>query len=250
MKKILFIMGTIAIVFLFSCISTPTTIIQKTPETVGLWHFNDIKAPDSDDSGNRNDLTLVGGARIASSIFGSALEISVPTGARAFILSNPSLEMSSEDSFTISALINTSTIKGDWKRLVTKRGDFGIGYKWYSFAITNNKLSIELSDGINYLSQQGSLNIVDGKWHYVAGVRDRSTKKLRLYIDGLLDSSFEDTTEDLTNGQLFEIGNWGTEAYQGTNYTGLIDEVRITKKALNDQDIFNEAQKVMKNIKE
>ena len=76
----------------------------------------------------------------------------------------------------------------------------------------------------------GSLNIDDGKWHYLAGTFDGET--VRLYVDGIL----EGQTDALDvifprSGDNFKIGD---------GFNGYIDQVRLHDVGLNGEMILNQ----------
>ena len=72
----------------------------------------------------------------------------------------------------------------------------------------------------------------DGNWHHVAVVRDVSAGKMRMYIDGILESEAEDNGWDFSAASSCRIGQEG-ETYGGNRqYHGLIDDVRIYNRAL------------------
>jgi hypothetical protein len=86
---------------------------------------------------------------------------------------------------------------------------------------------------------QGTTNLVDGSWHHIVAVRDGSTRKNLLYVDGVLEAySFIafgagfDSTAGINIGWL----NTGTPA-QDYHLAGAIDEVAIYGRALNFTEI-------------
>jgi ketosteroid isomerase-like protein len=79
----------------------------------------------------------------------------------------------------------------------------------------------------------GSTVLYDNNWHHIVGVRDAAANQLRVYVDGILESTvsavytagFTSATEGISIG-------WRSSA--GTNYfNGTIDEVAIYNTALD-----------------
>jgi len=82
--------------------------------------------------------------------------------------------------------------------------------------------------------------IIDGDWHYIGVVWDRSHR--HLYVDGT--DVAEDATDILylspSNGHLYIGADKNLEA--GTFFSGLIDDVRIYREALTAEEIAALAQ--------
>ncbi|MCM8827268.1 MAG: LamG domain-containing protein, partial [Candidatus Omnitrophica bacterium] len=79
--------------------------------------------------------------------------------------------------------------------------------------------------------------INDGIWHQLVMVRDGSQGSI--YIDGILDSSFETSSGSVNSDYNFWIGGWGNPRYIPLRLTqGVIDEVRVYNRALSSQDIY------------
>ena len=81
-------------------------------------------------------------------------------------------------------------------------------------------------------------NIDDGAWHHVACVADAAapTNNIRFYIDYRLDRAFTGTLPDIGTGNSLFVGakNSGT----GQWYDGWIDDVRVTKRALEPNEFL------------
>jgi prepilin-type processing-associated H-X9-DG protein len=103
--------------------------------------------------------------------------------------------------------------------------NFGMTH-WYLPAWTNT-------------SSYGSNNVVANNWYHVTGVVDKTTMKVKLYVNGILvkSSTYPGTGPSLNAGLPFLIG----AAYASGNYCwpadGIIDEVRFYNRALTDNDI-------------
>jgi hypothetical protein len=140
------------------------------------------------------------------------------------------------DSYTISAWIKTTT---DY---TTNSGDIvckTIGnYPFCLFVNTAEKLQFYMSaSGGGSASATGTTTLNDGVWHYVTGVRDRSTDKVYVYVDGKLDGQGDDNlTLSAVNDRDISIGNSGTD-YIVYDFNGQIDEVRIYDYARTQEQI-------------
>lgn len=87
-----------------------------------------------------------------------------------------------------------------------------------------------MDDGDDNAGVYSSSSLNDGEWHHVAGVRDRAEGELRVYLDGALENSVEDTTDSsLANANPVVVGGFNNGARY---FTGDMDFVRISDKAL------------------
>lgn len=133
--------------------------------------------------------------------------------------------------FAIATWVKSSD-NGSYRRLVTKR----TGGTWYSLALNDGKAFFEIAAGFNCAS---STTVADGKWHHIVVSRDptgTSSRKYRLYIDGVENTSLADSDLNLDNSAPLEIGKWATESYGGI-YSGLMDEVQIFSRSLTATEI-------------
>lgn len=133
--------------------------------------------------------------------------------------------------FAIATWVKSSD-NGSYRRLVTKR----TGGTWYSLALNDGKAFFEIAAGVNCAS---STTVADGKWHHIVVSRDPTgtlSRKYRLYIDGVENTSLADSDLNLDNSAPLEIGKWYTES-QGGIYSGLIDEVQIFSRSLTAAEI-------------
>ena len=138
---------------------------------------------------------------------------------------------------------------GDWMPLVYK-GDADTPFVERNYSLWLNKAgylhftSANGRPGRHRRSATGS--IVAGQWYHVAGVMNRDTGQMTLYINGVqvagmvgsgnasIGTSADDT---LLIGGTYEAGF--------TPYKGLIDEVRIWNVARNASDILHDYERVV-----
>lgn len=85
----------------------------------------------------------------------------------------------------------------------------------------------------------GTKDIVDGKFHHVAAVRDVGAMTLNIYIDGTLDATAPLTVVDPVSTPLaaFRIGNRFAAPFVSEHFTGLIDEVGFYNQALTQSSV-------------
>jgi outer membrane protein assembly factor BamB len=86
------------------------------------------------------------------------------------------------------------------------------------------------------IDQHGSTDLRDNQWHCLAWVRDKPAGQLCLYIDGELESSCDQAGTDLVFTSPHRIGA-DNRAGNSPNYHGLLDEMRIARRALSQSEL-------------
>ncbi|MBK1877957.1 LamG-like jellyroll fold domain-containing protein [Pelagicoccus mobilis] len=184
---------------------------------------------------NNNDGLLVGNAmRVANGRFGRALEFNGVSGhVDLGNLDIPSTAMS------IAAWIRPDDFGISDARIISKAtGTAEDDHIWMLSTISSGgtKLRFRLKTFGSFATSTlvGSTSIPVGGWTHVAATYDGAT--MRIYINGVLDGSmprvgnvFEDTTVSAT------IGN---HPFGGKAFDGLIDDVRIYRRALSGADVL------------
>ena len=111
--------------------------------------------------------------------------------------------------------------------------DFGISM------IGNGVVAAGLGDPEQFVSSPPGFN--DGSWHHVALVRERSTGRFALHVDGILADEGMGNRETLDAQETLHIGRSrnGHRAFAGS-----IDEVRFFERALDADEILSLACEV------
>ena len=119
-------------------------------------------------------------------------------------------------------------------------GDSHFFSKWdfpYPFSVVyyaNGNVGFRLYDGTSNPEARSTLNLVDGTWHHIVCVRDASSKKMKMYVDGNLNAEVADSTGgDINNNAPVLIGK-----IAGANFNGMIDEARIYNYAIEDEEAY------------
>jgi len=73
-------------------------------------------------------------------------------------------------------------------------------------------------------------------WNYIVGVRDKLDGVIALYVNGEEATRKKDATKNLSNANSIVMGY---DAMGGAYMNGDMDELKITKKALSKEEIFN-----------
>jgi thiol-disulfide isomerase/thioredoxin len=193
---------------------------------IGWWKFDETEGNTAvDSSGNGNDGTLVGNPvwRPQGGKIGGALEFN-GKGDYVKIANEPAFDITNQ--ITISVWVNITSVPQEWTGIVTK-GDTA----WrMSTSFVKNVFHFGVSPN-DYLN--GMTEVSAGQWHHVACVYDG--KRMRIYVDGVLDVSIRQTGPIATNNFPVCIGE--NIELTGRCWHGLIDDVRIYNRALSENEI-------------
>lgn len=237
--------GTLLFVFFASSIraaeqdsTAPANPIASVPAAIAHWKLDDDGSKARDDVG-AHDGTIVG-AVSQQGKSGKALVFDRAKGDHVGIPYSPDFEIGT---FTVSAwvwLTKEPTFSGilgtrtggefnfDMKVNADKvHGDIGDGTRWIDTKINFYKEDV----GSN--GQGGDLEL--RRWYLITFVVDNERKECRLYLDADRKKtiSFQGEPRLMRPGQTMTIGNTGA----GEFMDGVVDDVRIWKQALTDQQV-------------
>ena len=210
--------------------------VSKDPSLVGHWKFDDIDGEKATDaSGSGNDGKLVDGPQAtadAAPLRGANTHSLKFDGKDDHVTagSNESLEMT--DTLTVAAWIKRG--RGEIGGIiVNKEGEYEIGVS------AGGLLQFSLSNGDpGWLWIETSFDVPVGKWTHVAATYSDKEERLRIYANG------KQVLEQEANGSLGDRYEDWDELWIGGRqngnpefFSGLIDEVRIYKRALKPAEI-------------
>lgn len=192
----------------------------------------------TDQSGKGNHGILKGGQIVPGKI-GNALECSAKNKIDGVLVKDDnSLDLKQ---VTATAWIKTDNLDKNWNRVLDK--DYKTGYtitlggdhkgKQY-----RNKVFFEAAH--NSVETMGlEIDVVDGKWHFLAGSYDG--RVFKLYVDGKLVKTKErkNPKQIPNNDYDLMIGNTVVpyDPPEENYFDGLIDEVRLYERVLSDKDV-------------
>lgn len=208
------------------------------------FSFNDASGKVVEDlSGNENDGTMEGAAKIVDAKMGTALELDGINSA-VMVPDADTLEVG-EGSLTIECWIKFSDTPTN-SRIVSKGNS-----NWtngYIFQISvDSRFAISISDGSSgalYAVCKKTVN--DGGWHHIAGIVDRDKNECRMFADGNQEAfdflknprwGAQSAPKDIgpiDNNNVLHIGKW--EANREW-LEAIVDEVRVWNRALTDGEI-------------
>ena len=204
---------------------------------LGHWRLNESGGTSvADASGNKNIGTTIGAVRTPAGRINSAV---ILDGFNDAVTIPPSTSLNSvTNQVTLSVWLYRTVAKTSWQNIVTRQygtstqEQFALALSGNAYAFVVNTLnsgSKVLSAGTNKVNE----------WVHLAGVYDGSTMKL--YVDGNLLATMTGVTGNLRmeNKPLFFGG--GADGFDPNALSqfvsGLIDDVRIYKRALNITEI-------------
>jgi hypothetical protein len=201
------------------------------PDLVGYWKFDETSGTTAHDaSGNGQDGTLNGDPQWVAGILGGALEFD-GNGDYVDVGNDPIFNITGQ--ITVACWIKVSQFTVSWQAIFTMGDD---SWRLQRQTTTDNLCwactGVTGTPGNWWL--HGNVNVNDGEWHHAAGVYDGS--KYYLYVDGELDVSKD--TSGMMSVSSYPVMIGANAQQSGREFEGLIDDVRVYKRALIDTEIL------------
>jgi hypothetical protein len=197
---------------------------------IGYWDFNEEEDEEiaEDGSGMGNHGTLVGDIKRVESRpgFGQALEFSMP-GSHLRIEHSDIFNL---QEFTMALWFNPEAEQEDWGKIICKQKVPGYPFSVQFDDKNRVKIEIGLAAGGNATLPERVPNPND--WTHIGLVSDGENAVL--YLNGERFSATQLGGDLLHNGEPITIGS---RADSGQSFSGLIDDVRIYTRALEQEEI-------------
>ena len=188
------------------------------------------KVTDGSQYGNNG---VIKSAKWVDGKFGKALEFDKTTSDVQIPVSE-SLDLT--DACTLAAWVKGKPDQDSWCRIVDKSQDPTNGYV---LLVNGNDKTVQCTAYTSVKSEvHGKTPINDEKWHYATGVYESKSNMLKVYTDGV-----DETTMMMQpNGTPLVVNKFNVhlgfcEAQNGLRFNGAIDEVRIYNRALSVSEI-------------
>ncbi|MEN6309888.1 MAG: LamG-like jellyroll fold domain-containing protein [Anaerohalosphaeraceae bacterium] len=144
------------------------------------------------------------------------------------------ISRSVQSSFTIALWVKTTVTGGDggwWTGRGLVDGDMSGAVKDFGTSVRGSKFGFGVGPDTT-ISSASSIN--DDLWHYCVATRDHVTGQMKVYVDGLLETSATGPIGRNDAPDFLQIGKIRT----GYNYlTGQIDDVKLYNYPLSDLEI-------------
>ena len=153
----------------------------------------------------------------------------------------PSEDVFAESSFTVEMFVKTSTFNA-WTHLFKRRigGSSSSNNQIWIGGNKNNgqiKWDLKMDTDVKTITD-ASGTIKNGSWHHIAVVYDKDANKLFYYRDWVKISEIAGSTKNVsTTTDPIQIGGNPANGSSAL-FTGFIDEVRITKRALGVKEFL------------
>jgi hypothetical protein len=198
---------------------------------VGYWDFNEGTGNVVYDNSECNNNGTIYGATWTDGICGSALEFSGSSSS--YIDCGTHYSLNTINAMTISVWIKPNTLR-TYQDIIFR--STSSPYKGYTLEVCQNpSMAKMLIQGMTRASADYEIPI--GNWTHIA-VSRKAGGTYNIYINGLNYSSWSHTTSPHYAITDFIIGgSAGTGGWQGRDFDGVIDEVRIYNIALDAYEI-------------
>ncbi len=188
-------------------------------KAVGCWKFDEGSGTVAyDSSPYGNDGTLIN-AVWTSGKYGSGVAFDGSNDV-VFVPDSNSIDVDVSTGFTVSVLVKPTSYV--CTALLRKDGEFEL----FICADSGGPSTIRIWEP-GVVDRRGSIPIQDGKWTSIVATNNRTTTKL--YVDGVLDSTWADSGSPSVTSNPLGIGAYPTAAY---SMYGALDEVRIYNRAI------------------
>nr|NQU91954.1 PKD domain-containing protein [Bacteroidota bacterium] len=192
----------------------------------------------NDESGHGYHLTE-NGAVLTEDRFGIPNSAYYFDGNNSDLIDNvnyPGFEL--KESISFAAWINPDNVTPSIKMGIAGKGNST--HRNYDLFITpESKIHFYVED-LDTTVVESNTVLQTGEWYFVVGVYEIN-QKLKIYVDGLLDSELATFGIPASSASEFAIGCQGRN--KCTNYSqafeGIIDDVRLYDKALSDSEIYD-----------
>jgi hypothetical protein len=203
-------------------------------DMIGYWKLDETTgAVAADSSGNSNHGTVLGNAvwRPTAGWIGGALDFD---GRNDYVkVDRPKGFNFAPNSFSVSAWINAREARGLWHAILEYDRTSLTGNRFGIWLDTEGRFHFRV--GQNTWQSPSSLN--QNQWYHVAATYDATTKAMDLYVDGQLVATATQrygfntpTIATLTIG----ASGAGNDEF----FNGLIDDVRVFRTALSEEDVL------------
>ncbi len=182
----------------------------------------------ADESGNGHTGTLISGPTWGVGQYGGGIVFDGVDDAVS-VAGPGTIDLGAD--FTVLTWIKRSALGGGQRHILSKcsLGGWATGCKELYFTPSNT-----LSFGSFGAGDTLSATIADNAWHHVAVTFERGNNTLRIYVDGVLQTTATRDLEADGAGHVVTIGN-----LHGTNpFSGTIDELRIYSRTLSAGEVL------------
>jgi len=200
--------------------------------TVALWHFDEGSGQDVKDSARNNTGSLGSSTSAeandpawntsANCKFSTCLSFNGTTFVTISYNNNSNI---TGDKLTLEAWVYRTTSAGN-RIIISKINGTG-GFVYYLRLFGTNAVEFAVNNGTLATTDSSSVTLSINMWHHVAGVYNGT--EIKVFVDGSLSGTPTTLIGNISNtANPIYIGSNGTGSSANRNFTGSIDEVRIS----------------------
>ncbi|HUU20043.1 MAG TPA: LamG domain-containing protein [Sedimentisphaerales bacterium] len=215
--------------YLLSFVLVLGFVSNASADLVGHWRFDEGSGTTAhDQSGNRNDGTLINDPVWAIGIINGALQFD---GIDDYVNCGNDPSLNVNDAVTIAAWVKLNSVPPAFSVLIAGK------YSAYWLEWRDNK-ALSLSMFINgaYNGSGPTLDLADGEWHHIALTYDGTQKKGYHNRQEVFSEGASGAIDVSGVNFLVGEGHPASASYNGCP-DGLIDDVRVYNRALTQEEI-------------
>lgn len=150
-----------------------------------------------------------------------------------------------KDDFTIEMFVKCPELPTVYEYVMRNYTTFAATGKSYSWYIqVNESGTVSLMSNWTKGATTTQAVLADGGWHHLAWVTEKATQTSRLYVDYVQIGEITDAElcpiapADATDAGELIFGSYAENGQNGNSFTGLIDDIRVTGRALVPQEFL------------
>jgi hypothetical protein len=214
-----------------------TTLLALPTTPVGLFPLNGIT-----NLGTGGALTNKGSVTFAPGILGTthAAQFTGSTSQAFYIADTGAADPFRVKTGTVGCWVKTAK-RGTAQYAITRSTGVSGGFGWFLQVNAGNSASLSVFDAAGAAKggvASGATEVADDRWHFIVGSWDGT--RIRIYIDGILESSVVQTGPSFIGAAPFNVGAWAVDAATNapnTPFFGRVDEAFVTPDVLTEDQV-------------
>ncbi len=209
--------------------ATANYILSSPSGLAGYWKFDEGSGTTTADSSGLGNNGTLNGATWVSGVSGYAVSFD-GTGTYVEVPGTSALKPAS--TVSVTAWIKTTTAPSLGGEVVSMGDNYALR------VLSDGNVLFFFYNGTTWITVQTTgVNVLDGRWHNIAGVK--SASQIQIFVDGVSKAAYSTSdTIPYTLGTNLYFGKHGNGS-ASYNFNGVIDEVRIYNIALSATDVQN-----------
>lgn len=233
--------GFASIISTSSC--TKNTVAQTDSLKMGLIAWYPLNNTGADSSGHGNDITYFVNMTAIADRLGRASSAFYFDGSTSYLMvpDNQQLRLNNSD-ITLSAWVKLDSYNASYGNNVLSKHFAGADNGW-AWGITGQAYAtpgvVTYGPGGGSANARGTKVMGTGQWHLITTTYNNTTKDLKIYVDGVLDTTTPNmpSPNATINANLYIGRDEPTTGTNGYFVKGSIDDVRIYTRVLSASSI-------------